>query len=178
MYRYPVERHAIPVAHRVSFSVLIPDEHNATPLLIATSRGDTEIVKLLLFANCDTYLAGHVRGLLQGSLDMSDVTPFRCAVIQNNITLADLLVTCGYSIQDELYMLTDESGDLRVTDNREVWAAYRERAATPGSLEQLCRSHIRERLGRPLKSKVQTLPLPQVARDRLIMLSHILGQHT
>lgn len=118
----------------------------------------------------------------------SHVTPFGCAVILAHAEFAELLVAAGYDVRQEpasllgletsaqsvtstvastSHPMTSSIVDEELMERLKYW--YR----NPRPLAVMCRSLARSLLGKNIKMKVNSLPLPIGVKNNLLLVNVI-----
>ena len=157
-----------------------PDAKNrvyVTPLWNAVYCKNTAIVKLLLENNVDlcTPSVG-VNQYYQSDVVMyiydTPRTPLWVAAARNAPEAAMLLISAGYNVSRENWILDDMPE--AAAENEPFSSLLRYYKCTPLRLLSICRNFFRQHFGRDVAQKAQGLEVPKVLKH-YIMLKDILG---
>ena len=141
------------------------DDKNVTPLLVAASNNYLDVVKQLLLTNCRVNTLGEIK-IDRTSLTL---TPFKCALLKGYLDMAKLLVLAGYNLHHEEYLWSNKDVPGVLVENVEFWSWVQEQVNVPWSLAIQSRIRIRELLGKPLKQRLEQLPLPRAIKDYVLL---------
>lgn len=143
---------------------------NATPLWNAVYSGHKETVKLLLKENVVMEKAS--RGIDQHhqSEDVKLIydlprSPLWVAVDRGHTAIALLLVTAGYDLHKEDWLLKSRFPAPSHSD--QLYSILTRNCQNPSKLISLCRTFIRQQLGLGILEKAKSLDIPVMLRDFL-----------
>ena len=143
--------------------------HGLTPLALAAMKGLTDMCRLLVAHNCDVnfYNPRGGRSCLQ------------IAMQKGHIEISRLLIAAGFKLQSEAWLYNN--GQSQQPKNSKMTAEILDMldklVSIPPSLQQCCRSCIRECIGYDIECKVAQLQYPDSLKN-LILLKDVLQEDT
>ena len=144
-----------------------------TPLLIAITIDNLDIVHLLLEENCNVDLEGLVNVPVTNGTDV--IPPIQHAVNGGQIDAACLLIRAGCSLKPISKWLWDSQCNCfspKATRDYEMMDMLNVAITNPQSLKVLSRKHVRDMLGYKIKEKIDKLQLTNTMK-KLILLKEI-----
>ncbi|CAI9737020.1 serine/threonine-protein phosphatase 6 regulatory ankyrin repeat subunit C-like [Octopus vulgaris] len=140
-----------------------------TPILAAVSRNQINVVKHLLYWNCEFQNRGRIcRKRIDYYFD-----PFELAIFMKNWEIAKLLLFAGYQWKAGLVEKNEDLRDpLLACEEMAKW--YTDYTRTTQSLQFYCIRTIRSCIGGNISQKLKSLKLPPFINNK-ILLNHLLS---
>ena len=144
---------------------------NTSVLWNAVFRNHTDVVYQLLIENVRMEISSRGRDPAPSDVDVYfyglPKSPLYVAVDKKCRDIVQLLISAGYNIQKETWLL---EGDIpKNHENEELLSILMDHIQTPDRLLTICRNTIRQYLGRNVCKKIERLDIPQHLKNCLAL---------